>query len=77
MARDVCAPTVARVQEAKACVKEYNINGDGLTLGGVFVVGKGSGAVEYAYREKHFGDHGEASDVLAAAKKAAEACTVK
>lgn len=70
-------PPLLVVQEAKACVKDSNLNGDGLTLGGVFVVGKGAGEVLYSYREKHFGDHGEPADVLAAAKKASESCAAK
>ena len=31
--------------------------GDGLTMGGLLVVKKGSGGVAYAYAEERFGDH--------------------
>ncbi len=51
-------------------VKESNLVGDGLTLGGVMVISKG-GKVEYSFPEATFGDHAPFEELLAAAKRAA------
>ena len=40
-------------------------------MGGVIVVRKGSGGVEYAYLEQSFGDMASKEDVLQACKRAA------
>ena len=55
--------------QASGLVKESNLNGDGLTLGGLLVVARG-GDVVYSHGEKTFGDHAPEDEVLAAARKA-------
>ena len=52
-------------------VKDSNLIGDGLTLGGVLVFAKG-GEVVYSFPEATFGDHAPFEELVAAAKKAAE-----
>lgn len=53
-----------------ATVTDSNLVGDGLTLGGVMVFGKG-GKVEYTFPEATFGDHAPFEELLAAAGRAA------
>ena len=57
----------------KAGVKEHNLNGEGLIMGGMFVMKPGSQGVQYQFQERNFGDHAPIEDVLAAAKAASEA----
>jgi len=57
-------------KRAKQTVKDSNLKGDGLTMGGLMVIQKG-GIVEYSYREKVFGDHAPDNEVMEACKKAA------
>lgn len=49
-------------------VEESNMNGDGLTLGGLMIFKKG-GDVAYSYPEKTFGDHAPFEKVLEEARK--------
>lgn len=49
-----------------------NFVGEGLIVGGLFVLRKG-GAIEYAHREEEIGTHAPLEDVIAAAKRASEA----
>ena len=51
-------------------VKDSNLVGDGLTMGGVMIF-KAGGDVEYIYPEATFGDHAPFDVLLEAAKKAA------
>jgi AhpC/TSA antioxidant enzyme len=51
-------------------VKDSNLLGDGLTMGGVMIVST-AGKIEYAFPEATFGDHAPFEELLAAAKKAA------
>ncbi|PSC72197.1 hypothetical protein C2E20_4380 [Micractinium conductrix] len=51
-------------------VKDSNLNGDGLTLGGLLIFKKG-GAVAYSHAEKTFGDHAPLEEVVKAAEAAA------
>lgn len=62
---------VSRAKGSKL-VKDSNVNGDGMTLGGLILIKKG-GDVCYSYGEKSFGDHAPQADVVAAAKAAASA----
>lgn len=39
------------------------VQGDGLTMGGLVVVRKGNGGVEYTFAEKSFGEHAAESEV--------------
>ena len=55
---------------AKETVKDSNLKGDGLTMGGLVVVKKGNAGVQYAFAELNFGDHAEPADVLSACKEA-------
>lgn len=50
-------------------VKDSNFTGDGLTLGGVMIFGKGGNEV-FRFAEKTFGDHPKLEDVVQAAKSA-------
>lgn len=60
----------ANMKRAKASglVKDSNLNGDGLTLGGLMIFKKG-GEVAYSYGEKTFGDHAPLDTVLVEALK--------
>lgn len=51
---------------------DHNLKGDGLTMGGLFVIGKGNAGVEYMFIEETFGDHAPTEEVLQAAKRASE-----
>lgn len=51
-------------------VKEHNLNGEGMILGGLLVMKKGEGGPVYMHVESTFGDHADVKDVLEAAKKA-------
>jgi hypothetical protein len=42
----------------------FNVQGDGLTMGGLLIVNKGNGGVAYAYAEERFGDHADNETVL-------------
>jgi len=55
----------------KAGVENYNIKGEGLIKGGLFVMKPGSKGVQYQYQERQFGDHAPVDDVLNAARAAA------
>ena len=50
------------VRAAKKNVKDHNLKGDGLTMGGHFVFNR-SGEVVFKHVEKTFGDHPETSEV--------------
>lgn len=58
-----------RAKEGGA-VKEHNLVGDGLTMGGVMVIKKG-GAVAYSFAEATFGDHAPFEELVEGAKAAA------
>jgi hypothetical protein len=60
----------ANMQRARASgtVKDSNLTGDGLTLGGLLLIGQ-DGQVAYSFAEKTFGDHAPFEEVLAACKK--------
>jgi hypothetical protein len=55
--------------KAAAEVKDSNLHGDGLTLGGVMILAKG-GAVVYKFKESTFGDAPDVDELLVAAEKA-------
>jgi hypothetical protein len=55
--------------KASGTVKDHNLVGDGLTLGGVMVIEKG-GKIAYRFEEESFGDHAPFEELLAAARKA-------
>lgn len=55
--------------KASGTVKDSNLTGDGMTLGGTMILRKG-GAVEYSFAEETFGDHPDFGELLAAAAKA-------
>ncbi|CAH2321364.1 redox-regulatory FAM213A [Pelobates cultripes] len=46
-----------------------NLEGEGLILGGMFVVGAGNQGVLYEHREKEFGDKANLTSILEAARK--------
>lgn len=50
--------------KASGAVKDSNLTGDGMTLGGLLVLDT-KGAVRYAYPEKTFGDHAPVAEVRA------------
>lgn len=56
-------------------VKDSNLNGDGMVLGGVLVVKQGEGGPVFMHIETTFGDHPDVQQVLEAARKAAAAST--
>jgi hypothetical protein len=62
-----------RAADAKVTVKESNLNGDGLTMGGLLVMRRGDLGAEFAFAEHNFGDHAEAADILDACSRAAKA----
>lgn len=53
---------------AKETVKDSNLKGDGLTMGGLVVVG--NAGVQYAFAELNFGDHADPAEILSACKQA-------
>ena len=55
--------------KASGTVKDSNLTGDGMTLGGTMVFRRG-GEVEYTFAEETFGDHPDFAELLAAAAKA-------
>jgi len=57
----------------KVGVTNHNLNGEGLIMGGMFVMKPGSKGVQYQFQERNFGDHAPIEEVLAAAKAAAAA----
>jgi hypothetical protein len=57
---------------AKASVTDHNMEGDGLTMGGLMVVSGAKGVVYAAY-ETTFGDAPSDDDILAAAERAVAA----
>ena len=57
---------------AKETVKESNLKGDGLTMGGLMVVRRGEGGVEFAFAELNFGDHAEPAEILKACERASK-----
>ncbi|CAD7697044.1 unnamed protein product [Ostreobium quekettii] len=60
------------VRKAQARVgSDHNLNGDGCTMGGLFVVAKGKAGVQYMFVEETFGDHAPADAILKAAEEAA------
>ena len=50
------------MRTAQKNVKNHNLKGDGLTMGGEMVVTTG-GKVAYAHPEKTFGDHAPVNEV--------------
>ncbi|PIO31144.1 hypothetical protein AB205_0078360, partial [Aquarana catesbeiana] len=48
---------------------EGNLEGEGLILGGVFVIGSGNQGILLEHREKEFGDKANLTAILEAAKK--------
>lgn len=55
----------------KSGIDKYNMKGEGLITGGIFVLHKG-GKVAFAFSEKNIGDHAEMKDVLKACKEVSE-----
>ena len=53
------------VRAARAGQRQVAVAGDGMQLGGVFVVGA-QGEVRYGYQSKEAGDHPAIAEVLAA-----------
>lgn len=51
---------------------DHNLKGDGLTMGGLFVIGKGNTGVEYMFLEQTFGDHAPVEELLQAAENTSE-----
>jgi hypothetical protein len=60
-----------RRAKESSTVKDHNLVGDGMTLGGVMVFKKG-GQVAYSFAEATFGDHAPFEELLAAATAAAK-----
>ena len=58
--------------KSSGVVKDSNLTGDGLTLGGLMVFAKG-GEVVWSHAESTFGDHAPMDQVLAAAERAGKA----
>jgi hypothetical protein len=56
------------VRRASKHVKDHNLKGDGLTMGGLFVVDT-SGAVKFMHVEKTFGEHATSSEVCGNAER--------
>lgn len=56
------------MRQAGARVKDWNMKGDGLTLGGVLLVTRGG--VPFAFQERAFGDAPGVDEVVAAAARA-------
>ena len=50
-------------------VKDSNLVGDGLTMGGVLLLRQGSGDVAYCFAEQTFGDHAPFEELLEASRK--------
>lgn len=46
-----------------------NLEGEGLLLGGVYVIGPGQSGIYYQHHEMEFGDHANLTDVLEAVEK--------
>ena len=70
MTADAWAQIWKHAKVAKETVKDSNLKGDGLTMGGLMVVKKGSGGVQYAFAELNFGDHADSAEILNACKEA-------
>ena len=51
-------------------IKESNLKGDGLTMGGLMVIKKGTGCPSFAFAENRFGDHAEIDEILKACQAA-------
>lgn len=69
---DLLKPSVWRNgkrAKASGLVKDSNMTGDGLTLGGLLVIKQG-GDVSYRYAESTFGDHAPMEEVHKAAAAA-------
>mmetsp|Transcript_8377 Transcript_8377/g.14969 ORF Transcript_8377/g.14969 Transcript_8377/m.14969 type:complete len:98 (+) Transcript_8377:360-653(+) len=56
-------------KRAKSAGFEGNFKGEGLQVGGLFVMQKGGG-MQYAFQEAELGDHAPLPDVMSAAKAA-------
>lgn len=54
-------------------VKDSNLVGDGLTMGGVLLLRQGSGDVAYCFAEETFGDHAPFEELMEASRKVKEA----
>eukprot|EP00197_Chlamydomonas_leiostraca_P012344 CAMPEP_0202872210 /NCGR_PEP_ID=MMETSP1391-20130828/20699_1 /ASSEMBLY_ACC=CAM_ASM_000867 /TAXON_ID=1034604 /ORGANISM="Chlamydomonas leiostraca, Strain SAG 11-49" /LENGTH=214 /DNA_ID=CAMNT_0049553201 /DNA_START=86 /DNA_END=730 /DNA_ORIENTATION=- len=67
----------ARINAARREVPEHNVVGDGLTMGGLLVVGRGDAGVAFMHVERDLGLAADHAQVLAAAKQAAAAAGVK
>lgn len=61
------------IARAKKTITQHNLKGDGLTMGGLFVVKQGDGGVQFMHLEKTFGDHASSAEVLEAAQQAVQA----
>ncbi|KAG2500213.1 hypothetical protein HYH03_001791 [Edaphochlamys debaryana] len=60
-----------RIRSAASRVKEHNVIGDGLIMGGAMVVRQGDGGVAWTHLEAEIGLIAEPEEVLAAAKAVA------
>lgn len=67
------SPEWKRIHAASKNVKEHNVVGDGLTMGGAMVVGSGSQGVVWMHVEESIGLVPGPEEVLEAARKAAAA----
>jgi hypothetical protein len=64
---------LARVPcQARKVVPQHNTVGDGLTMGGLLVLGARGTGPYMVHLESNLGVHADHADVLAAAKRAAE-----
>ena len=70
---DAYAQVWKHAKVAKETVKDSNLKGDGLTMGGLVVVRKGDAGVQYAFAELNFGDRAESAEILEACGQAAAA----
>ena len=51
------------ISRAKKSVTEHNLKGDGLTMGGLFVVKQGTQGVQFVHLEKTIGLHATSAQV--------------
>ncbi len=70
MTADACAQIWKHAKVAKETVKDSNLKGDGLTMGGLMVIKRGDAGVQFAFAELNFGDHAEPAEILDACKQA-------
>jgi hypothetical protein len=50
-------------KRAKETVKDSNLKGDGLTMGGLFVIKAGNAGLQYMHVEEVFGRHAPHTEV--------------